>query len=577
MISNKIDTDALLAKNPILRTLENRYAMQFRKEGGEFYALCPFHQDGKRGNLRVNEAKAMWYCDICKLGGNVVNFVMRKEGMDFVSACKELGAEVSQEEKPVDLTGKIPVAIYDYNDCLGILAYQVCRYQTPNPDKPCGYDKTFRQRHPDDHGGWIWKMEGVERVPYRLPEILRSKDVVNIVEGEKDSDSLFKLGFIATTNVGGSGKWLDAYGEYFDGREVVIWPDKDKAGRDHARDICQKLSKNAKSIRMLEVPEPHKDATDWLGTIPDPDQARDAVNKLISEADILYGGEDVPVFSLSELEGLYANQAQGSSETLLNLARWLPGLNGAVRGMLPGELGVFLAATGVGKTALLQNLALAAEPLTTLLFEMELPAELTFERFVACANDMRCNDVFNTYAGGRRLDWRSGKPTDHVFVCSRPALSVSEMERIILKSELKIGRKPVMVLVDYIQLASSMGKSRYERTSEIAEKLKTVAKRTNTIIFIASQISRPEHSDDPTVSLFDGKDSGSIENSCGLVIGVWREPGKPQWLKLKILKNTKGQPGLIVNCNFYGDKMVITEKAKIEESDVPRHRAYDTD
>ena len=51
---------------------------------------------------------------------------------------------------------------------------------------------------------------GVERVPYRLPELLNAAPdtTVFVCEGEKDCDALHALGLIATTNPGGAGKWL---------------------------------------------------------------------------------------------------------------------------------------------------------------------------------------------------------------------------------------------------------------------------------------------------------------------------------------------------------------------------------
>lgn len=587
MRNGDIDVDSLVASNPILRTLETRYGMTFRREGGEFYALCPFHQEGKRGNLRITESKGLWYCDICRVGGNVVNFVMKKEGLDFVRACEQLGAKLDDDLPPArDFSKTIPFATYDYHDWLGTLVYQVCRFQVVNPQKPSGYDKTFRQRRPDKDGGWIWDMQGIERVPYRLPDLIKSgaEAIVNIVEGEKDCETLCQLGFVSTTNVGGAGKWLDAYADYFIGREVAIWADKDNPGQEHAEDVCRKLAAKAKNIRLITVPDPHKDATEWINSIPDDSEAQMLVKKLIADATVLYAGEEVPVYSLAEIEPSYRSQARQSNTTILNLSRWIPSLQRAVRGLLPGELAVILAATGVGKTALLQNLAIMASPLATLLFEFELPPELTFERFLGAATGIPCEEVFANYSSGIAFDWRrpDDKPMDHIFVCSKAGMNVTELERVILKSELKLGVKPVLVLIDYVQLVSGSGKSRYERTSDVAEKLKQTARRTNTIIFIASQVSRPEAEDQNGrkvgVSLYDGKDSGSIENSCGLVIGAWREPGYPQWLKLKILKNSKGRPGRIVDCNFYGDRMLITEmnpadrpdRQKVDPEDVPR-------
>lgn len=75
------------------------------------------------------------------------------------------------------------VKTYDYTNAAGQLAYQVCRYEP----------KTFRQRRPDGKDGWIWNLNHVPRVLYRLPELLAADpaDWVFIVEGEKDAETLW--------------------------------------------------------------------------------------------------------------------------------------------------------------------------------------------------------------------------------------------------------------------------------------------------------------------------------------------------------------------------------------------------
>jgi len=89
------------------------------------------------------------------------------------------------------------------------------------------YDpKGFRQRRPDDKGGWIWNLEGVKLVPYRLPQ-WNAKPVVYLVEGEKDVDALWRLGLPATCNPMGGGKWRDQYNPHLKGKRVVILPDND--------------------------------------------------------------------------------------------------------------------------------------------------------------------------------------------------------------------------------------------------------------------------------------------------------------------------------------------------------------
>lgn len=150
------------------------------------------------------------------------------------------------------------VRTYDYCDDPGTLLYQVCRYDP----------KDFRVRRPDGRGGHIWNVRGVNRVLYRLPELLASdpNEPVLIVEGEKDVDRLLTLGLVATTNLGGAGKWRSAYNEAFRGRRIAILPDNDEPGRAHAVAVAIALELIAGSIATIELPglPPKGDVSDWL-------------------------------------------------------------------------------------------------------------------------------------------------------------------------------------------------------------------------------------------------------------------------------------------------------------------------
>lgn len=55
-------------------------------------ALCPFHKDTKP-SLRINVEKGAYRCMACGArGGDVLAFHMHKHGLNFVEACKQLGA-----------------------------------------------------------------------------------------------------------------------------------------------------------------------------------------------------------------------------------------------------------------------------------------------------------------------------------------------------------------------------------------------------------------------------------------------------------------------------------------------------
>src|SRR5262249_51166633 len=100
-----------------------------------------------------------------------------------------------------DVLGPI-IAAYDYTDESGRLRFQVTGHAWP--------EKTFRQRRPDGNGGWIDSTKGIPMVPYHLPELIEAiafQNLIWIVEGERDVETLMKLGTPATTNPRGAGKW----------------------------------------------------------------------------------------------------------------------------------------------------------------------------------------------------------------------------------------------------------------------------------------------------------------------------------------------------------------------------------
>ncbi len=128
--------------------------------------------------------------------------------------------------------------------------------------------KDFRQRRPDGSGGWISNLGDVRRVLYRLPELLAAGPTrpVFVPEGEKDVDALWGIGYLATTNAMGAGKWRPQYSESLRGRHVVILPDNDQPGRQHAQAVAQSLAGVAASVRILELLGlPAKgDVSNWL-------------------------------------------------------------------------------------------------------------------------------------------------------------------------------------------------------------------------------------------------------------------------------------------------------------------------
>lgn len=152
-----------------------------------------------------------------------------------------------------------PPTVYTYRDQDGAPVFRIVR----NPNK------RFAAEHPDStDGSWNKGLGGTTPVPYRLPEILAAHpdETIFVVEGEKDADNLAALGCIATTNPFGAGKWSTAFSPHLAGRDVVILPDNDDAGRAHAKDVANKLAGHARSVAIVPLPGLFEkgDVSDWL-------------------------------------------------------------------------------------------------------------------------------------------------------------------------------------------------------------------------------------------------------------------------------------------------------------------------
>jgi replicative DNA helicase len=219
---------------------------------------------------------------------------------------------------------------------------------------------------------------------------------------------------------------------------------------------------------------------------------------------------------------------------------------------MPGDMMAVLADPGAGKTTALLNIAYSQRPLPCVFFQLELSPEAMVERFVARDLQHDTLAVETDVRAGREFD-TSG--WSNVYLCPESKLTPAEMESIVDRAELKIGRRPAFVLVDYIGLMDGPSGKRYERVSAIAEDLKRLARSTNTVVIIASQVSRDK--DRTEISLHDGRDSGSIEASAQLVLGAWRPT--VDRMQIRVLKQTRRAGSHDLYCRYDGNKQTIQE------------------
>jgi hypothetical protein len=84
------------------------------------------------------------------INGNIPDVLEKKFGIS------------KQQQKALPVVPSLARS-YDYYNSDGVLAYQVLRFDNP---------KTFRQRRPNNSGGWINSIKDIEALPYNLPAII---------------------------------------------------------------------------------------------------------------------------------------------------------------------------------------------------------------------------------------------------------------------------------------------------------------------------------------------------------------------------------------------------------------------
>jgi hypothetical protein len=238
---------------------DQRHALNLGRRDGE--VSRPRRQQGQLEPSEATDGKVLVHCH----AGCTTETIVETLGLKM--------ADLFPNRRP--LTAVKIVATYDYRDAEDRLVHQVVRYEP----------KKFKQRRPDGRGGWNWDLKGVTPLPYWLRELLSAdpNDWVCIPEGEKDVDNLIRLGFVATCNSGGAGKFRPEHAEHLKHRRVAIFSDNDDPGRAHARMVAGMLAPVASEVRIIEPPAamPIKaDVSDLIGS----GWTREMIAKLIERA-----------------------------------------------------------------------------------------------------------------------------------------------------------------------------------------------------------------------------------------------------------------------------------------------------
>jgi putative DNA primase/helicase len=362
-----------------------------RRNGGGWMARCPSHEDRNPSlSISVNDGTILLHCH-AGCSKEAVFAALKIAPRDLFSDAGKGAPEI--------------VEAYDYLDEKFVLLYQVVRYEP----------KGFRQRRPDGNGGWHWNLSGVRRVLYRLPEALAEQSLL-VCEGEKDCETARALGFVATCNAGGAGKWRAEYSEHLRGKEITIIADADESGRKHAQQVAESLYLRAESVKVLELPNA-KDLSEWV----EQGGVKDALLELIRQAPKWTAtSQAVPGFVLTHLADLLARPDAPVEYVVENL-------------LVAGTVSCVVAKPKVGKSTFARNLCLSVARGTDFLGLRTKQGECIY-----FALEEREEDLKNDF----RAMGADGSEPIYVHAASAPA------DGMDAPCELVRRRRPVLVVID---------------------------------------------------------------------------------------------------------------------------------
>ena len=237
--------------------LVSEYNIPLVQKGKNYFGLCPFHND-KNPSMSVSREKQIYKCFSCGASGNVFNFVMDYEHVEFKEAIKILGERAGIEVNGIKVTPK--VTKYDrYYDMYDIAnKYYQNNINTKEGQKAKKY---LEKRQINDE---LIKEFGIGLAldnNNALTSILSSKDYsMKELEGlglaSNNHDAyinriMFPLHDISGHVVGFSGRIYDDsnLNKYLNTKETIIFKKGECLYNYHiAREYCRKL----KSVIIVE-------------------------------------------------------------------------------------------------------------------------------------------------------------------------------------------------------------------------------------------------------------------------------------------------------------------------------------
>lgn len=324
-------------------------------------------------------------------------------------------------------------------------------------------------------------------------------------------------------------EWLDQYDE------IVLAFDNDEAGQKAARE-CAVLFKSGKA--KIANFAPYKDANDYLQNGKPQAVATIVFEAKVYRPDGIVSGNEIALHDLEVEENIFAYQVP------------YPKLNGILRGLRKGEITMFTAGSGIGKSTLVRECAahmMTAHGLTIGYIALEENIKKSAIGLMAIDLNVPMGDLFLN----RKLVSPEAFAAAHKRMVSNGRLFLYdhfgslESENLIHKLRyLAVSCDVDFIVLDHISIVVSGIEDGEERRiiDNLMTALRSLVESTGIGMLVITHLKQPEgkpHEEGGRVTLSQLRGSGALKHISDTIIAMERnqQGALPDESDIRVLKN----------------------------------------
>ena len=277
-------------------------------------------------------------------------------------------------------------------------------------------------------------------------------------------------------------------------------------------------------------------------------------------------------------EVLY-DMVQSKEKGVIGLSTGFPSLDYYTGGLQKGKLYIVGARPSMGKSSFVMNVAEHVAQTNNVLF---ISLEMSRKEYAQRMLFSRANVDVNKINSGTITDEDIVKVSEqkmyldslNLYIETKTPCRVSDIELAIINLQATKGSCD-LVVVDYLQLLTPMGKNSKNREVEVAEMsrdLKSLAIKYQVPIIVLSQLSRGlESRENKRPMLSDLRESGAIEQDADVVTFLYRneyyypdDPASRGAAELLIRKNRGGMNNKDIDMYWQPSKVKFMEASRQE-------------